>query len=128
MSRPPALERSIASVDGRTALFASHCRGCGRVLFPVGSVCAQCGGADLDRQALSPTGSVFAWTAVHRAAPGWKVPYVVALVDFPEGPRIFAQVDAAPEAMRSGMPVRVAFGRPPAGQPDDAYCFTVEPS
>jgi uncharacterized OB-fold protein len=126
MSRPTALERSIGDADGRTTLFAQHCRHCGMVLFPVGKICARCGGTELDKRPLSPTGSVFSWTAVHRAAPGWRVPYVVALVDFPEGPRVFAQVKALPNAMRSGMPVHLAFGSPPAGLPNDGYYFVVD--
>jgi uncharacterized OB-fold protein len=128
MSRPTALEGSIGDADGRTTMFAQHCRRCGMVLFPIGKICAGCGGTELDKRPLSPTGSVFSWTVVHRAAPGWRVPYVVALVDFAEGPRVFAQVEAVSSAVRSGMPVCVAFGRPPAGQPDDAYYFIVEPS
>ena len=119
----PALEHSVGEHAGRTALFAQRCRGCGTTLFPVGSDCPDCGGSDLERVALSAGGSVFSWTAIHRAAAGWKVPYVVALVDFPEGPRIFAQVRADAAAMRSGMPVELAFGTPPAGHPADAYFF-----
>lgn len=110
MSRPPALEGSIGEVDGQRALFAQCCRGCGKVLFPVGRMCAACGGTELDKRPLSPAGTVFSWTAVHRAAPGWRVPYVVALVDFAEGPRIFAQVEADSATMRCGMPLRLAFG------------------
>ncbi|MGD9943377.1 MAG: Zn-ribbon domain-containing OB-fold protein [Burkholderiaceae bacterium] len=123
MSLPALLEHSVGEVDGRTSLFAQRCRRCGRIAFPVRSLCAACGADELDRVPLSPDGQVFSWTVIHRAAAGWQVPYVVALVDFPEGPRLFAQVRADPAAMRSGMPVRLVFGTPPAGRPDGAYYF-----
>ena len=123
---PSALKESVEISGDRGALFGQRCRHCGMTLFPIREMCPQCGGSDLERRALSGVGKVFSWSAVHRAAAGWKVPYTIALVDFPEGPRIFSQVRADASSMRVGMDVRVAFGRPPAGQPEDVYYFVPE--
>jgi uncharacterized protein len=119
----PGLAASIGEHDGRTVLFAQRCGRCGMTLFPLGTECPGCGGDRRDRLAVSSSGTVFSWTAVHRAGTGWKTPYVVALVDFPEGPRVFGQVQADATAMRSGMRVPLAFGTPPAALPSQGYYF-----
>lgn len=121
MSAASAREGSAAGHGSR--LVAQRCTGCGFVLFPAGDCCPSCGSGAVEPQPLSDHGEVFSWTVIHRAAAGWKAPYVVALVDFPEGPRVFAQMQADPAAMHHGLPVHLAFGTPPAGRPEDSYYF-----
>jgi len=123
MGGSDVMVRGVEVIDAQRTLMAGRCAACGRVRFPPGSMCPDCGGADVRRVALSRTARVFSWTEIHRAGKGWQVPYVVALADFPEGPRVFAQVQAAAARMAVGMAVRVSFGRPPAGLPADAWYF-----
>ncbi len=123
MSFPSVLEQSIVQADGHPALLVQHCDSCRATAFPVSSICPRCGGKNLHTEPLSATGTVFSWTVIHRGGKGMRVPYIVALADFPEGPRIFSQVAALPEQMKSGMNVRIVFGTPPAGAPADSYYF-----
>ncbi len=123
MSLPSALAHNIRRDGAGGTLVAQRCRQCTTVLFPAGSICAKCGSNELDQIELSSTGRVWSWTMVHRAPAGMKAPYFVAWVDFPEGPRLFGQVSGEPGSLHSGMKVRLAFGTPPSGKPDDAYYF-----
>lgn len=123
MSGADVMARASCHVAGRRTLVAGRCGGCGRVRFPAGAMCPDCGASEIQLVPLSDTARVFSWTQIHRAGPGWQVPYIVALADFPEGPRIFAQVRAEAAGMAVGMNVQVRFGRPPAGLPVDAWYF-----
>ena len=123
MSFPRVLDQSIGSLDGCATLFTQQCNSCRYCVFPVSCICPQCGGTDLRKEPLSSTGTVFSWTVIHRGGKGMRVPYILAIADFPEGPRIFSQVDAPPQKMRSGMTVSIKFGTPPAGAPVDSYYF-----
>ncbi len=63
---------------------------------------------------LSGRGSVYSYTVVERTAPAYKamVPYVVALIDLEEGPRMMSWVKADnPSTVKIGMAVMVAFAR-----------------
>jgi len=64
---------------------------------------------------MSGRGTVYASTVVHRPADesfAAEVPYVVALVDLEEGPRLMTRiVDCPAEDVRTGMPVAVRFLR-----------------
>jgi uncharacterized OB-fold protein len=63
----------------------------------------------------SGTGRVYSWTVVTHpvdAVLADQVPYIVALVELPEGVRIIANiVDCRPEAMTADMPVTLVFER-----------------
>lgn len=123
MSLPDALAKNIRRDGAAGTLIAQRCRQCATVVFPAGSLCAKCGGNELDTVELSSAGRVWSWTMVHRAPTGMKTPYFVAWVDFPEGPRLFGQVSGEPGSLHTGMEVSLAFGMPPSGKPDDAYYF-----
>jgi uncharacterized OB-fold protein len=73
--------------------------------------------AELEWTDASGRGVVYALTVVHRAPPGFAedAPYVVALVDLEEGPRLMTRLlDVEPAAAAIGMPVEVAIeGEPP---------------
>ena len=75
--------------------------------------CDRCGSDDLHWETLSGEGVVHAFTIVHRAADpslAAAVPYVVALVDLAEGPRLMTNiVDVPPDDVQIGMAVRVRF-------------------
>ncbi len=101
--------------EGRLRL--QRCRGCARHVFYPRSVCPHCMSADLDWTDASGRGVVHALTVVHRAPPGFadEAPYVVALVELEEGPRMLTRlVGVAPPEAAIGMPVEVAIqGDPP---------------
>jgi uncharacterized OB-fold protein len=72
--------------------------------------CPDCGGR---LAAVSGAGTVYAYAVVHqvfRPDLAGDVPYVVALVDLSEGPRVVTRlVEFDPVRLRVGAPVRVVF-------------------
>lgn len=119
------IERPLPIPDAATAPYwsAAHegrlelpcCLDCRRRHFYPRTLCPHCGSARLEWAACSGRGVVYSYTVVHRApSPAFaaEVPYVVAVVELEEGPRLMTNiVDCAPDAVRVGMSVRVAFRR-----------------
>ena len=96
----------------RGELRIQRCRACGRHVFYPRAVCPFCMSDELDWVRASGRGVVYSFTVVHRAPEEFQhqVPYVVALVDLEEGPRLMTRiVDVEPHAVHIGMPVEVTF-------------------
>jgi len=94
-------------------LMLQHCRGCDRIWHPPLPRCPHCHRADTDWRQASGEGTVYSYTVVQHAthaAVVYQVPYVVAIVELAEGPRVVSGIrGAAPGEVRVGMPVRVVF-------------------
>lgn len=66
---------------------------------------------DVEEKMLSPTGELHSFTVVRRSMPEFPVPYALALVDFPEGVRVMAQVEIDdPENLKIGQKMGVTVG------------------
>jgi hypothetical protein len=97
--------------EGRLRL--QRCADCGKVRHYPRPVCDACHSMNVDWIDASGRGTVHSWTITHYAFhPGFKgdLPYTLLTVDLEEGVRMNAQargIDA--EALRVGLPVRVAF-------------------
>lgn len=94
-------------------LMVQHCDDCGAdQLFPR-LACARCHGRAVRLRPAAGTGTVYSCTIVRRApSPAFAadVPYVVALVELTEGPRLMANiVGCAPEEVHIDMAVQVQF-------------------
>jgi hypothetical protein len=90
------------------------CTECGRVVFPRGAVCPECGSADLEEVKLRETGRVVTWTVVRNPPAGFErySPFVVALVELDDGVRLLSQVvDVELDEVEAGMRVEAAFRR-----------------
>jgi uncharacterized OB-fold protein len=87
-----------ATADGR--LLVQHCGNCDRNQLYPRLWCRYCHSDNLDWQEASGRGQIYSVTMVRRApSPAFAdaVPYVVALVELEEGPRVMANIlDAAP--------------------------------
>lgn len=92
------------------ALVGGRCRHCGTTSFPVRSTCSACRRTDEPKHVtLSDRGTVYSYTIVRQAPPGFDVPYPLAYVDLPEGVRLLSQLDhAAIGGIEIGMEVRLA--------------------
>ncbi|MDQ6774488.1 MAG: Zn-ribbon domain-containing OB-fold protein [Candidatus Dormibacteraeota bacterium] len=103
-----------AAAAGRLEI--QRCLDCGLWVFYPRSVCPGCGGAALEWAATSGRATVYSYTVVHRAPAEFRdeVPYVVALVDLEEGPRLMTRLlGVEPGQARVGLPVEVEFGGEP---------------
>ena len=82
-----------AASEGRLEL--PRCNACDRVHYYPRAICPHCGSEDLSWEQLSGRGTIYSWTVSRRPpGAGFKalVPYVVALIDLEEGPRMLSNV------------------------------------
>ncbi len=74
------------------------CYGCGSYRFFPGLLCPKCGSDEQVWGPCSGQGTVYSLTMVHRAPnPAFRsiAPYIVALIDLEEGPRMMANIVGA---------------------------------
>jgi uncharacterized OB-fold protein len=97
----------------RHRLELPRCNACGKFWFPPSQSCPDCLASDFAFKPVSGRGKVFSFVTFHRVyhpAFAGEVPYVVALVELAEGPRMLTNiVNIAPEKVVCDMPVRVVF-------------------
>lgn len=112
---PSALGAPYFEGAARGELLLQRCEGCAAVWHPPLPICPECGSRELRWVPASGRGRVFSYTIVHLAAhPAFadRVPYVAALVELEEGPRMVADIlDIDPGDVRIDMPVEVTFVR-----------------
>jgi uncharacterized protein len=96
-----------------------RCVDCGKHHFYPRARCPHCGSTRIEWAAASGRGTVYTYTVIQRApSPAFAadVPYVVATIALAEGPHLMSNVTGcAPDAVRIGMPVKVAFRELPGG-------------
>ena len=100
--------------EGRLRI--QRCGACGRHVFYPRSVCPHCMEARLEWVDTAGSGTVYSFTVVHRAPPGFaeEAPYVVALVELSEGPRLLTRLAGVkPAEALVGMAVQLAVGGDP---------------
>jgi hypothetical protein len=94
-------------------LVMPKCEACGTVNFPPRVACEACTKADFTWTEMSGRGKVYSYTVYHRVYhPAFKekVPYVVAVVELEEGPRIISNIVGVPLAeVTCDMPVAVMY-------------------
>ena len=90
-----------------------RCKACGEFWFPPSQGCPHCLAVDFTWTPVSGAGKVFSFVIFHRVyhpAFAEEVPYVVALVELAEGPRLLTNIVGVPaEKVRCDMPVMVRF-------------------
>ena len=90
-----------------------HCDSCDGWWFPPSRTCPHCLSANVGFKRASGRGKVFSFVMYDRVYhPSFveEVPYVVALVELEEGPRMISNiVGVPPEDVRCDMPVTVVF-------------------
>ncbi|NML50198.1 nucleic acid-binding protein [Streptomyces sp. R302] len=100
-----------AAAEGR--LLIRHCRTCDRPHHYPREFCPHCWSEDVDWVPASGRATLYTWSVVHRndLPPfGARVPYVAAVVDLAEGPRMMTEVVDVPEPeLHVGMALTVAF-------------------
>ncbi len=99
----PDLPQPIANADSKVywegarenRLMIRKCNGCGKTHFLPRYLCPDCWSEDLAWIEACGRGTVHSFTVIRRApTPAFtgKVPYVVALIDLEEGPRMMANI------------------------------------
>lgn len=95
----------------RGELALQRCRVCGNWLHPPRPMCPKCRSLDMEWVPSTGKGTIHSWVVYRESPhPGFKVPYVVVLVELEEGVRVVSNlVDVQAEAVTIGMPVEVVF-------------------
>ncbi|HVR48410.1 MAG TPA: Zn-ribbon domain-containing OB-fold protein [Pseudorhodoferax sp.] len=100
-----------AAVQG--VLLIQRCSVCARTQSVPRPFCRHCGAEAPQWERSAGLGRIYTFTVNHRAANAHmadKLPYVVAVVELDEGPRLMANIAGArPEDVRIGARVRVCF-------------------
>ena len=109
--RPTPTEQHFYDACAEGKLVLQHCQSCGHVLFYPRTHCDTCQSDQLVWKDAIGTGTIASYTVVRRGVSAdFEAPYVIALIDLAEGPRMMSQIiDADPEALAVGLSVRVDF-------------------
>ena len=110
---PTELTRPYWESAKQGELRIQHCQACGHWQFYPRPFCLRCESEDLQWQRTAGLGSIYTFTVNHRAPNPFmkaRLPYVVAIVQLDEGPRLMANVlDAKPGEVAIGKRVQVRF-------------------
>jgi uncharacterized OB-fold protein len=113
--------------DGSIRLLGGYSPTSGKHHFPVQSTCPYSGATDIETVELSAEGTLWGWTAVTAAPPGYlgEVPFGFGVVELPEGIRIITRVEEPdPSALEHGMAMRLV----PATLDDDVVTYSFAPA
>jgi uncharacterized OB-fold protein len=109
-----SVARFWRKIPQRYNMLGTKCETCGRHFFPPRSFCPDCrrSGKIADYK-FAGTGTVVTHTVIHAASEQFEhlTPYVLAIVQLDEGPRMTAQVVCRPDEVKIGMRVRRTFRR-----------------
>ena len=98
-------------------LMLPRCRDCGKAFFYPRALCPFCHGAAVEWFQATGRGRLYSFEIAHQTmnkAFKVKPPYVLAMVELEEGPRLMSNlINVTPEAsaIRCDMPVEVVFHR-----------------
>jgi uncharacterized OB-fold protein len=100
-----------ACKEGRFLL--KHCNACGEDYFYPRPFCPKCWSSDVEWKQASGDGKVYTFSVVRQNdLPPFpeRVPYVAAIVELDEGPRVMTNIDTSElDAVTIGMRVHVDF-------------------
>ncbi|NGO08471.1 Zn-ribbon domain-containing OB-fold protein [Streptomyces sp. HC44] len=108
-----AFTRPYWGAAARGQLLVRRCEECGRAHHYPREFCPHCWSEDVAWEQASGRATLYTWSVVHRndLPPfGERTPYVAAVVDLAEGPRMMTEVvECEADALRVGMGLEVAF-------------------
>lgn len=96
--------------DGGLTLLGGYSPSSGLHHFPRFGICPYTGADDVEPARLSDHGTLWAWTAVTAAPPGYagSVPFGFGVVELPEGLRVVTRItESDPSALEHGMAMRL---------------------
>ena len=109
---PPEESEAFFEAARDHRFLIQKCIACGEYQFYPRKICIHCGSSGVEWVEASGRGVVHTFTVVHRGMPGWREegPYVAAIVQLEEGPRITTNiVECASSDVKIEMPVEVTF-------------------
>ncbi|OIJ69893.1 Zn-ribbon domain-containing OB-fold protein [Streptomyces mangrovisoli] len=108
-----AFTRPYWEAAARGHLLVRRCRACGRAHHYPREFCPHCWSDEVEWEPACGRAALYTWSVVHRhQLPPFdaRTPYVAAVVDLEEGPRVATEVVAcAPDELRPGMALVAEF-------------------
>jgi uncharacterized OB-fold protein len=91
------------------ALLGIRCDGCSRHAFPRVTTCPYCGSERVTDVTLSDTGTLWGWTTVTSAPPGYRgsVPFGFGIVELPEGLHVITRLATPVDGYTQGRPMHL---------------------
>ncbi len=97
-------------------LLIQRCNACDKAYYYPRPFCPDCLSSDVKWEQASGEGTLYSFVINHRSTPGYNAPYVIAVVQLKEGPRMMTNLvgvevglEPDPQFLRCDMPVRVVF-------------------
>ena len=113
LPKPSQISAEFWQAAKRRELFLQRCHDCEQYIFYPRPLCPQCLSSNLGWEKVSGRGKVYSYSVVRRAGiPGFEndVPYVFAIVELDEGPRMATNiVGIEPEKVSIGTKVEAFF-------------------
>ncbi len=111
LPRPTATSRPFWEAAKRHELMLQRCGACNAFIYYPRDRCPHCLSDRLEWQRVSGRGMLYSYTIVRRASTRSFAdqPYVLAIVELEEGPRMTTNLEATPDQIKIGMPVTVHF-------------------
>jgi len=109
-----SVSRFWRRLPARYNLIGTKCKKCSHIMFPPRPACQKCLSIQLADYKLKPEGKIISHTTVHIPQTGfeYEVPYVLAIIELDEGPRLTAEiVEAKEEDIKIGSKVKTCFRR-----------------
>ncbi|KXA95694.1 transcriptional regulator [candidate division MSBL1 archaeon SCGC-AAA259E19] len=109
----PAVPRFWRRIPNRYNLIGVKCKSCDSIYFPPRSICPKCRRTgELEPYKLNGEGEIVSYTKVMVPPEGFEdeTPYILAIIELEEGPRITAQItDVSPDEVKIGKKVEATF-------------------
>jgi uncharacterized OB-fold protein len=111
LPKPSLTSQPFWDAAKRHELKLQYCGHCKAYVYYPRDRCPTCFAQSLEWRPVSGRGKVYSYTVVRRASARSFAdgPYVLAIVQLDEGPRMTTNIAAAPEQVRVDMPVMVHF-------------------
>lgn len=113
LPRPSQWSKPFWEGTKRHKLLLKKCKTCGHIDHPPYLYCTACSSEDCEWFEASGKATLYAYAVNTYGVPFSfleDLPYVLALIDLPEGPRMISNiVECAPEDLKNGMELEVVF-------------------
>ncbi len=111
LPKPSPTSRPYWEAVRRHELQLQHCGACSKYIYYPRPRCPNCMSDNLKWERVSGRGKLYSYTIVRRASTRSfaDAPYVLAIVELDEGPRMTTNMIAPPDQLKIGMLVAVYF-------------------
>jgi len=96
--------------EGRLVQMGNKCMECGKTSYPAVELCPFCSSEMVEKTPLNTVGTLFSFSVTRVPVGPYKPPIIGGYVDLPEGIRVFGQIHANMEDVKTGMQVKVETG------------------